>query len=104
MKRSDIEKTERAGFDRALAVLNGNRKVKRMEQRDFGWALDQLRAGNRVAREGWNGKGMWIELQVPGEHSKMTLPYIFMSTVTGDLVPWLASQTDLLADDWTEVA
>jgi hypothetical protein len=106
MKRSDFEKNERVGFDRALAVLNGNRKMKErtMELRDFGWALNQLRAGKRVARDGWNGKGMWIELQVPGEHSKMTLPYIFMSTVTGDLVPWLASQTDLLADDWTEAA
>lgn len=71
-----------------------------MEHRDFGWALDQLRAGKRVARSGWNGKGMYIELQVPDEHSKMTLPYIFMKTVTGGLVPWLASQSDMLADDW----
>ncbi len=67
---------------------------------DFGSALDELRAGNRVQREGWNGKGMWLELQVPDEHSKMTLPYIFMSTAQGDLVPWLASQTDVLAFDW----
>jgi hypothetical protein len=43
---------------------------------------------------------MWVKLQVPDEHSKMTLPYIYMSTVTGDLVPWLASQTDMLARDW----
>lgn len=67
---------------------------------DFGSALDELRAGERVQREGWNGKGMWLELQVPDEHSKMTLPYIFMSTAQGDLVPWLASQTDVLAFDW----
>lgn len=67
---------------------------------DFGSAIDELRAGNRVQREGWNGKGMWLELQVPDEHSKMTLPYIFMSTAQGDLVPWLASQTDILATDW----
>ena len=52
---------------------------------DFGSAIDELKAGERVQREGWNGKGMWLELQVPDEHSKMTLPYIFMSTAQGDL-------------------
>jgi hypothetical protein len=67
---------------------------------DFGDALKQLRAGEHVTRSGWNGPGQWISLQVPDAHSKMTLPYLFISTVTGDLVPWLASQTDLLAQDW----
>lgn len=67
---------------------------------DIGWAVDCLRSGERVRRAGWNGKGMWLALQVPDAHSKMTLPYIFMSTAQGDLVPWLASQTDILADDW----
>jgi hypothetical protein len=67
---------------------------------DFSNALNGLKAGHRVARSGWNGKGMWLELQKPDEHSKMTLPYIYMSTAQGDLVPWLASQTDILADDW----
>ena len=66
----------------------------------FGEALHELKCGRRVARSGWNGKGMWLELQEPGEYSKITLPYIFMSTAQGDLVPWLASQTDLLAEDW----
>lgn len=70
------------------------------EQYDFGWALDALRRGDAVARVGWNGKGMWLRLQRPDAHSKMTLPYIYMSTAQGDLVPWLASQTDVLADDW----
>lgn len=68
---------------------------------NFGQALEHLKAGGKVARAGWNGKGMWLALQRPDEHSKMTLPYIYMSTVTGDLVPWLPSQTDLLAEDWT---
>lgn len=71
---------------------------------DFGTALKMLRLGERVARAGWNGKGMWLALQVPDAHSKMTLPYIYMSTVSGDLVPWLASQTDVLAEDWNSVA
>jgi hypothetical protein len=66
----------------------------------FGFALEQLNNGNRVSRKGWNGKDMWVELQVPDTHSKMTRPYIYMSTVDAALVPWVASQTDLLADDW----
>ncbi len=63
-------------------------------------ALSWLKGGYRVRRAGWNGKGMWVEMQRPDEHSKMTLPYLYMSTATGDLVPWLISQTDALSDDW----
>ena len=58
----------------------------------------------KFARRGWNGKGMFISLQYPDANSKMTLPYIYFSTVEGKLVPWLASQTDLLSEDWYEVA
>jgi hypothetical protein len=67
---------------------------------EFGSALAALKLGARITRAGWNGRGMWLALQVPDAHSKMTLPYIYMSTVTGDLVPWLASQSDVLAEDW----
>lgn len=67
---------------------------------DFGDALRALKAGLRVGRTGWNGKGMWLELQRPDAHSKMRKPYIFMRPVDGELVPWLASQTDMLAEDW----
>ena len=73
---------------------------------NFGKALDALKAGQKVCRTGWNGAGLWLELQVPDAHSKMTLPYIFMSypdtakTTPGARVPWLASQTDMLAEDW----
>ena len=67
---------------------------------DFGYALSTLKAGGQVHRTGWNGKGMWLALQTPDANSKMTLPYIYMRTVTGDRVPWLASQTDVLASDW----
>ena len=76
---------------------------------DFGYALQMLKCGKRVARKGWNGKGIFIELQVPDAHSKMTSPYIYINT-TGlqttnvdapkSLVPWLASQTDMLSEDW----
>lgn len=77
-----------------------------MENEDFGWALSLLKTGHKMARKGWNGKGLWIELQSPDEGSKMTLPYLYInypenSTNTpGAKVPWLASQTDLLAEDW----
>lgn len=71
-----------------------------MVEPDFGWALQMLRKLKKVRRTGWNGKGMYLELQLPDEHSKMTLPYIYMYTAQGDLVPWLASQTDMLAADW----
>jgi len=70
---------------------------------DFGQAINSLKATKKVSRSGWNGKDMWLALQVPDAHSKMTLPYIYMKTVQGDLVPWLASQTDILATDWDEV-
>jgi len=69
----------------------------------IGWAVKQLHAGNRVYRRGWNGKDMYLELQVPDTKSKMTLPYVYMKTDQGDLVPWLCSQTDLLATDWQVV-
>lgn len=67
---------------------------------DIGWAVQELQAGRRVFRSGWNGKGMWLELQVPDRNSKMTLPYVFLKTADGGLVPWLCSQSDLLANDW----
>lgn len=76
---------------------------------NFGEAIHELKIGRRVVRKGWNGRGIFIELQVPDENSKMTSPYIFINT-TGlqtdneeapkSLVPWLASQTDMLAEDW----
>lgn len=74
---------------------------------DFGAALQELKRKNKVTRSGWNGVGMWLELQVPDVNSKMTLPYIYLNYPpghvypTGARVPWLASQTDLLSDDWS---
>jgi hypothetical protein len=70
------------------------------EGMDFAVALRALKAGRRVSRAGWNGPNQWVALQTPDEHSKMSLPYLYISTVDGRLVPWLASQTDLLAEDW----
>lgn len=74
----------------------------------FGMAILELKKGNKVGRLGWNGKSMWLALQVPDENSKMTLSYIYMEYPAGHpayplgcRVPWLASQTDMLAEDWT---
>lgn len=69
---------------------------------DFGSALAVLKAGGRVKRGMWKNV-RWIALQRPDERGKMTLPYIYTETADGGLVPWLASQTDILADDWSEV-
>jgi hypothetical protein len=83
---------------------------------DFGIALCHLRDGSRVARAGWNGKGMWIGFiaggivtgalpPVDGDTAKpwrnaVMLPYLQMKTADDECVPWLASHTDLLASDW----
>lgn len=89
------------------------------EQQDFGWALMELRMGLKIARSGWNGKGMYIVLQkaypegipINQNTSEATglpkgtvckfLPYLMMKTADNSFVPWLASQTDILATDWT---
>lgn len=95
---------------------------------NFGQAIEALKAGERVAREGWNGKGMWLALAMPrtkgftvgmgiDARAHVTIgidphwfpradapevrPCIVMLDATGMLVPgWLASQTDMLAEDW----
>lgn len=98
----------------------------------FGWAIEALKRGQRVARSGWNGKGMWLSLScnpngdaIAGKReiafenfwssnnseyarqnggSAVVLPCITMKTVTGEiLMGWLASQTDMLAEDWAVV-
>lgn len=76
---------------------------------DFGAALQAMRCGARVAREGWNGKGMWLRLVQPADGDPSRLPrypvraHVEMKDAQGWLVPWLASQTDLLAQDWCDV-
>jgi len=67
---------------------------------DFSIALELLKTGKGITRKGWNGTGMYLLLQTPDENSKMTLPYIYMVLSEGDTVPWLASQTDILSEDW----
>jgi hypothetical protein len=80
----------------------------------FGSALQALKDGAPVTREGWNGKGMFVYLVGAGNYPPATdvakwafdgglvpyRPYLAMKTVDNEVVPWVASQTDLLADDW----
>lgn len=75
----------------------------------FETALSLLKSGRRVARAGWNGKGMFLFhvaawTFTDGRNDNFPcLPFLAMKTATGDVVPWLASQTDILARDWCHV-
>lgn len=69
----------------------------------FGQAIEHLKNGGKVAREGWNGKGMFLALQRPSAGSEMGEPYIYLKTVKGSLVPWNPNNLDMLADDWVVV-
>lgn len=88
---------------------------------DFGMAIQYLKAGHKVARKGWNGKGMFLTLQegsvVPGDRMRndparkyydgkdvTIMPHIDMKAADDTyVVGWLASQTDMLAEDWVKV-
>jgi hypothetical protein len=91
-----------------------------LDRFDFGVALQLMKEGEKVARSGWNGKGMFLFIN-PGSEVKVSegrplasafdigtpvrmSPYIMIKTADDELtcVPWLASQTDLLAEDWVE--
>jgi hypothetical protein len=85
---------------------------------EFGSALFKLKEGAKVAREGWNGKGMFLFL-VPGSTFTVNRPpllgiyppgtvvnyrpHIDMKTADDKIVPWVASQTDVLAEDWVVI-
>lgn len=81
----------------------------------IGWAVKQMHDGAKVARAGWNGKGMFLYYVPEGQYPARTevakaewgedalVPYqayVAMKTAQGTVVPWLCSQTDLLAIDW----
>lgn len=80
----------------------------------FTEALEHAKQGAKIARDGWNGKGMFVFL-VNGDSIKVAIheaygdpakdgydvcDFLMMFTAQQDLVPWLASQTDILAEDW----
>ena len=84
---------------------------------NFGQAIEVLKTGNKVTRVGWNGKDMFLFL-VQGSQFKVNRPpllgiypegtvinyrpHIDMKTVNGEIVPWVASQSDLLEEDWMQ--
>lgn len=75
---------------------------------NIGQAVEALKQGKRVARSGWNGKKMWLRLvqfhdasYIEDDGSRLLLlSFVQMKTADDKLVPWLCSQTDLLAEDW----
>lgn len=74
----------------------------------FSDALIELKNGARVARAGWNGKGMYLYLFIPNDDAGKRIPnhppYVVMKTADDMHVPWLCSQTDMLAEDWEVVS
>ena len=87
-----------------------------MHPTDFGFALQVLKNGGKAARRGWNGKGMYVfkigtEMSkgdgwtyTNGKNDNMPLrEFIAMKTADNEVVPWVASQTDILANDWEAV-
>lgn len=108
-------------WDALVKKDQGSGQVKKNQ--NFGQAIEALKAGKRVAREGWNGKGMWLAMQEGSEitseqarggaalarKSEADMPtrikigaHIDMRAADGSIViGWLASQTDMLAEDWT---
>lgn len=97
-----------------------DRAYRKTDAMTFGDAIVMLEAGKKVARAGWNGKGMWLVLvdgtklawavyYTPGDCDEVAfsaldfLPWIGMKTADRGFVPWLASQTDMLAKDWQVV-
>jgi hypothetical protein len=86
--------------------INGAHVVGTLGLVSFSQALKHLKGGGSVARKGWNGKGMWLSfieqyaVQTALPRQTRLLPWIGMKTADDGFVPWLASQTDLLAEDW----
>lgn len=87
---------------------NAYRKTTGMS---FGLAVEAVKKGKKIARAGWNGKGMFLIYIFPYINDQYIIieksgivgtlaPYLAMKTADNQLVPWLASQTDILADDW----
>jgi Protein of unknown function (DUF2829) len=91
---------------------------KEKDMNGIGWAIKQMRNGSKVRRAGWNGKGMFLFLvsgstftvnraplnEIYPEGTVINYqPHVDMRTAQDTIVPWLASQTDLLAEDWEVV-
>jgi hypothetical protein len=71
----------------------------------FPEAFNRALVGDKIQREGWNGNGLFVEVQNPDDNSKMGVPYLFIDAhaLGGKRAPWVPSQTDLFATDWRVV-
>lgn len=91
-------------------IMRRRRQVEADTQHygSIGWAISHMRHGWKLRRRGWNGKDMWVSYVPPGSVSVpqkfgeglAVKAFLVMKTADGEMVPWLASQTDLLATDW----
>lgn len=66
----------------------------------FGDAIKYLKRGMKVTKKSWHKAGMYLELQEPDAHSKMTAPYIYITIDSDYRIPWHPSQADALEEDW----
>jgi hypothetical protein len=66
---------------------------------DFGGAIHAMKGGKKVAREGW-ARGVWLMIQFPDDHSKMTHPYVYEHDDTDSQEPWIPQHEDMLSEDW----
>ncbi len=81
---------------------------RRTNEMSFGLAVEAAKKGLKVARKGWNGKGMYLQYQFPDEHSKMSFPYLYLTIQDGAQdceegerrLPWQPAQVDIWKDDW----
>ncbi len=108
----------KAFFEKNYELIGYKDEPKAMP---FGHAIEVARKGHKIARAGWNGKGLFLFISCPdskdvpaeniwSEHGKQLAeancgsvtvrPYMLIKSVDGSIVPWNASQTDMLADDW----
>ena len=114
----DIDKYQKLMEAKIMAKIKSDEFEKLNRPREglnFGAAIEALKSGKKASRLGWNGKGMFLFLvagstfkvnrpPLLGIYTEGTIidyrPHIDMKTVDGEIVPWVASQTDILAEDW----
>ena len=112
-KERDVNLATKTSTERhvlaSIGDINTSTAVDTVPGLSFGAAIEALERGERVIRAGWNGKNMWLILIEADQcelkawkyfNATEQLPFIAMKTADNKIVPWLASQTDMLAKDW----
>jgi hypothetical protein len=105
------------GYESWSPMAQFNAAYRPVNALTFGQATEAAKLGKKIGRAGWNGKGMFVYYVAAGRYPPVSEPakeiaagepdarvpyrsYLAMKTVTGEVVPWLASQSDVLEDDW----